>query len=151
MRRTSLTAALLVGPDPGMLNGDLSSSLTITNCGDEHVDLTAATIPTVALSNAEGNLGPGSSSELAFDIDASAYEPGAIQFKVKVSEPGVNHYIDVYAFRQTLGGDVVAEVGLTAGEGTGRCTLQCITTTWLTGNATTPNVSTSMSGRTHGR
>ena len=134
-------AALLVGPDPAVLeDGDLSSSLTITNCGDEHVDWTAATIPTVALSNAEGNLGPGSSSELAFDIDASAYEPGAIQFKVKVSEPGVNHYIDVYAFRQTLGGDVVADVGLTAGEGAGGCALQCITTAWLTGNATTPNV-----------
>jgi hypothetical protein len=46
-------AALLVSPDPAVLeDGDLASSLTITNCGDEHVDWTAATIPTVALPRA---------------------------------------------------------------------------------------------------
>ena len=133
-------AALAVTPDPAVLeDGDLSSLLTITNCGDENVDWTAATIPTVALADDGGNLGPGSSSERGFDVDASR-TPGAIQFKIKVSEPGVNHYVDGHAFRQTLGGDVVADVGLTAGEGAGGCALQCITTAWLTGNATTPNV-----------
>lgn len=132
---------LYVTPDPAVLaDGQLASSLTITNCGEGDVDWTAATKPTVTLSNAGGNLAAGSSSMLGFTIDAGAYEPGAITFKIKVSEAGHNHYVDVFAFRPTFGSDLLPNLGLSAGADAGGCANQCIVKAWLTPNFTTPNI-----------
>ena len=132
---------LLVGPDPAVLEpGVLSSTLWILNCDDEPVDWTAATKPTVALAHAGGNLSPGSMSELGYTIDADAYEPGAISFKIKVSEPGRNHYVDVSAFRPTFGKDLVPDLGLSGGADAGGCANQCITTALLSANLTSPDL-----------
>ena len=132
---------LLVGPDPAVLeSGVLSSSLWILNCDDEPVDWTASTKPTVALANAGGNLTPGSASDLGFTIDADAYEPGAISFKIKVSEPGRNHYVEVSAFRPTFGKDLVPDLGLSGGAEAGGCANQCIIKALLTKNVTSPDL-----------
>lgn len=134
-------ATLLVAPEPAVLpSGTMSSTLAVTNCGDEAVDWSAATIPNVALANAGGNLSAGSTSELAFTIDSSAYEPGAITFKIKVSEPGHNRYVDVHAFRELVGSDLVGDLGLTAGDEAGGCTTQCITSALLSASLHTPDV-----------
>ena len=96
-------AALLVTPDPAVLgDGVMSSALTITNCSDEHVDWTAATLSTVTLADDGGNLGPGSTSQLAFEIDAAAYEPGAIEFTIWISEPDAEHGVDVHASHEEV-------------------------------------------------
>jgi hypothetical protein len=137
----STGATLLVAPDPAILpSGTMSSALSITNCGDEAIDWTANTIPDVALANGAGNLAAGSTSELGFTIDSAAFEPGAVEFKIKVSEPGHNHYVDVHAFRELVGSDLVGSLDLSAGEGSGGCANQCITAGHVTGNATTSNV-----------
>ena len=133
--------ALLVTPDPAVLpSGVMSSALLVTNCSDAAVDWTAQTIPNVTLAHAAGNLSPGSSSELGFTIDGSAYEPGAVTFKIKVSEPGRNHYIDVQAFRELVGSDLVGNFGLTAGPQAGGCANQCITSALLSTVFNSPNV-----------
>jgi hypothetical protein len=119
----------------------MSSALTITNCSAAPVDWTAATVPSVALTNAAGNLDPGSSSKLGFTIDSGAHQPGAVTFKIKVSEPGHNHYVDVHAFRELVGSDFASDLGLSAGEGAGGCANQCIVSGKLTGNYSSPNVS----------
>ena len=49
--------------------------------------------------------------------------PGAIDFKIKVSEPGHNHYVDVHAYRPLTGADLVGDLGLSGGEGAGGCAL----------------------------
>jgi hypothetical protein len=135
-------ASLLVTPEPAVLpSGQMSSALTITNCADAPVDWTAATIPAVTLANESGNLGAGSSSAVGFTIDSGAYEPGAVEFKIKVSEAGHNHYVDVHAFRELVGSDLVdSDLGLTAGEGAGGCAVQCIVSGRITANATSPDV-----------
>jgi hypothetical protein len=135
-------ASLLVTPEPAVLpSGEMSSALTITNCADAAVDWTAATIPAVTLANESGNLSAGSSSDVGFTIDSDAYEPGAVEFKIKVSEAGHNHYVDVHAFRELVGSDLVdSDLGLTAGEGAGGCAVQCIVSGRITANATSPDV-----------
>jgi hypothetical protein len=133
--------ALLITPDPLVLpSGQLSGAITITNCDDEAVDWTAQVNPKVTLAHSGGNLLPGSSTLLAFTIDGSAYEPGAIEFKVKVMEPGNSEYVDVSAFRNLVGADMVADVGLTAGPQAGGCANQCITSAQLTSVFNSPDV-----------
>ncbi|MFP5377296.1 MAG: hypothetical protein ACLGIO_11040, partial [Acidimicrobiia bacterium] len=136
-------ASLLVTPDPAVLPaGTLSSSLSVTNCGGADVSWTAATVPSVSLGSKNGSLAGGSTAKVDFTIDADAYDPGAVDFKIKVSEPGHNHYVDVHAFRPAFGKDLVAGNGqLSAGEDAGGCANQCIVKAWLTPNATTPNLS----------
>ena len=96
-------AGLIVTPDPAVLeDGEMSSALTITNCSDEHVDWTAATLSTVTLADDGGNLGPGSTSALAFEIDPAAYEPGAIEFTIWISEPDAEHDVDVHALHEEV-------------------------------------------------
>lgn len=135
-------AQLVVSPDPLVLpSGDMSSTLTIWNCGEGDVDWTAATKPSVALTDDHGTLFAGTSAPLDFTIDADQWAPGAIAFKIKVSEPSANHYVDVLAFRPTWGSDAVADVGLTAGEGSGGCANQCIVSATIGTNYTSPDVS----------
>lgn len=135
-------ASLLVTPDPAILEpGDLSDALTIHNCAGDDVDWTAQTVPTVALDTSASTLAAGTTTQLGYTIEADAYAPGAVEFKIKVSEPGHNNYVDVYAFRPLLGQDVVAGNGtLSAGVEHGGCANSCITKAWLTPNATTSNL-----------
>ena len=96
-------AALIVTPDPAVLeDGLMWSELTITNCTDENVDWTAATLSTVTLADEGGNLGPGSTSALAFEIDATAYEPGAIEVTIFITEAAAEHAVDVLAFHEEV-------------------------------------------------
>ena len=135
-------ASLLVTPDPAVLpSGTMKSALSVTNCGKGNVDWSAATVPSVALASKNGTLTAGSTAQVGFTIDSDAYEPGAIAFKIKVSEPGHNHYVDVQAFRPTFGKDVVAGNGqLSAGEDAGGCANSCIVKAVLTPNLTSPNL-----------
>lgn len=132
---------LSVTPDPLTLpSGQLSGSLSIRNCGDEAVNWTAATKPSVALASAGASLAAHATTELGFTIDSDKWEPGAVDFKIKVSEPGHNHYVDIHAFRPTFGKDLVASNDLSAGPGVGGCGNQCITKALLSTNYTSPNV-----------
>ena len=135
-------ANLLVTPDPAVLPaGTMKSSLSVTNCAAADVAWTAATVPSVALGSNNGSLAGGSTAKVDFTIDTDAYEPGAVDFKIKVSEAGHNHYVDVHAFRPAFGKDIVAGNGqLSAGEDAGGCANQCIIKAWLTPNLTTPNL-----------
>ncbi|MGH9282510.1 MAG: hypothetical protein ACRD0S_06185, partial [Acidimicrobiales bacterium] len=135
-------ASLLVTPDPAVLpSGTMTSALSVTNCRKGNVDWTAATVPTVALASKNGTLTAGSTAQLGFTIDSNAYEPGAIAFKIKVSEPGHNHYVDVQAFRPTFGKDIVAGNGqLSAGQDAGGCANQCIVKALLAPNLNSPNL-----------
>ncbi len=135
-------SSLVVGPDPLVLDdGDLDGSLFIVNCSDGDIDWTAATKPSVSLDDDGANLLPGAFAELDFEIDADAWDPGAIDFKIKVSEPGHNHYVDIHAFRPLVGTDVVAGNGtLTAGPGAGGCNNQCIVSALLVPNFNSPNL-----------
>jgi hypothetical protein len=135
-------ALLMVDPEPALLeSGLLESALTITNCGADPVDWTATTIPGVALAAEGGQVaGDGSTTELGFTIVATEFEPGAIEFKIKVSEPGHNHYVDVHAFRDVLGSDFAGDLGLTADDSVGGCAVQCIVSAQITANATSPDV-----------
>ena len=135
-------ATLMVNPEPAVLeSGVLESTLTITNCGAEVVDWTAATIPGVALATESGQVGAsGGTADLGFTILATEFEPGAIEFKIKVSEPGHNHYVDVHAFRDVLGSDFAGDLQLTADDAVGGCAVQCIVSAQITANATSPNV-----------
>jgi len=135
-------SSLVVGPDPLVLHAnDLDGTLFIVNCSDGDVDWTAQTKPSVSLSSAGANLLPGETGELDFTIDGDAWAPGSIDFKIKVSETGHNHYVDIHAFRQLTGKDLVAGVGgLTAGPGAGGCSAQCITSALLQPNLTSPNL-----------
>jgi hypothetical protein len=138
-------AHLVVTPDPRNLPlGQMTSNLTIHNCGPAAVDWTAATKPSVKLSDAHGSLAAGTSHKLGFEIDAAKFATNDISFKIKVSEPGHNVYADVHATKLGLApnpkpSDPEPEPGLTNGTGDG-CASQCITKAWLTPNATTPNV-----------
>ena len=134
-------ASMMVDPEPAVLeSGTMSSALTLTNCGAEPIDWTAATIPNVTLASAGGELSGGTVVELGFTIDATAYEPGAIEFKIKVSEPGHNHYVDVHAFRDLVGSDLAGDLELTADDSIGGCAVQCITSAQITANRTSPDV-----------
>ncbi len=135
-------ASLLVSPDPLLLAPDVSTSyLTITNCGGQDVEWSAATKPTVVLDTAASTLPTATTTLLGFTIDFDAFEPGLIEFKIKVSEPGHNHYIDVSAYRTAYGKDLVpSDIGLTAGVEAGGCANQCITNARLTPSALTPDL-----------
>jgi hypothetical protein len=135
-------SSLLVGPDPLVLaDGQYEGSLTIRNCSDGDVDWTGSTKPSVALATAADTVLPGEVDDLSFVIDDEAWEAGAIDFKIKVYEDGHSHYVDVHAFRPTLGKDAVADVDLTAGAGAGGCADQCIRKALLRQNLTSPNLS----------
>ncbi len=131
---------LLVAKDIVLVDRKLVGNLDVTNCGDAGIDWTASTKPWVELAHADGNLAAGSTTSIAFDIDANAIEPGAFDFKIKVVEPGNSHYANVHGFRPTFGSDVVADVPLSAGEDAGGCNNQCITKAILKPNMTSPNV-----------
>ncbi len=134
-------SSLVVGPDPLILEDSVyEGSISIVNCSDGDIDWTAATKPSVTLDDDGANLLPGETAELDFVIDKDAWDPGAIDFKIKVSEPGHNHYVDVHAFRQLTGADVTADVGLSGGEGAGGCANQCIVSALLKPNLSTPNM-----------
>ncbi|MEQ1788707.1 MAG: hypothetical protein ABL966_16770, partial [Acidimicrobiales bacterium] len=132
---------LLVVPDPLVLpSGDLEDVLHVRNCGTDAVDWTAATKPTVTLAASAGTLAPGEVSTLGFAIQADGWDPGAIDFKIKLSEPGHSQYVDVHAYRPLVGADVVASTELSAGPGVGGCSDQCITKALLVRAMTTPDV-----------
>ena len=133
---------LVVTPDPSVLEpGDMTSALTIRNCHEQDVDWTAKTVPDVTLDTSGSTLAGGTTTQVGFTIDSDAHEPGAVEFKIKVSEPGRNHYVDVQAFRPTLGKDVAAgDNTFSAGDEAGGCANSCITKAWLTPNASTPDL-----------
>lgn len=136
-------SSLVVGPDPLVLDaGKLSGALTVVNCGNAIINWTASTKPSVSLGVAAGSTSPGQSANLPFTIESDEWEPGAVDFSIKVSEPGHNHYVDVHAFRPTFGKDVVGGNGsLSGGPDAGGCANQCITKALLQPNMSTPNVS----------
>ena len=84
---------------------------------------------------------PGETAELDFTIDKDAWDPGAIDFKIKVSEPGHNHYVDVHALppadrrrpRRPTSGSPAARVPAGA-------RYQCIVSAVLKPNLSTPNI-----------
>ena len=124
---------LAVTPDPLTLPaGATSGSVTIHNCGAESRDWTSATKPWVELAADHGTLGAGETHELGFTVDDSAQEPGDYTFKIKVSEPGHNVYVDVNATKSAEKPGLATEP---AGCGTG-----CITKAWLTPRHGTPDV-----------
>jgi hypothetical protein len=145
-------SSLVAWPDPIVLDdGHYDGTVNITNCSDGDIDWTAATKPSVALATAGANILPGETAGLDFTIDNDAWDPGAIDFKIKVSEPGHNHYVDVHAYRQLTGADLVADVGLTAGEGAGGCALQCIVSAVLQPNFSSPDLGLDITTNTPAR
>jgi len=146
-------ASLLVSPDPLVLAADVTTShLTITNCGEQDVEWSAATKPTVALDTLSSTLPAAITTLLGFSIDFEAYEPGLIEFKIKVSEPGHNHYINVSAYRAATGKDLVpSDIGLTAGVEAGGCANQCIITARVTPSALTPDLTLKVTTNTKAR
>lgn len=146
-------SSLVVGPDPLVLDdGVLHGSIAILNCSDGDIDWTASTKPSVQLDDNGANLLPGEHAKLDFTIVADAWDPGAVDFKIKVSEPGHNHYVDVHAFRQLSGKDFVpAGIGLSAGEGAGGCANQCIVSALLQPNFSSPNMSLEITTNTPAR
>ena len=141
---------LLVTPDPSTLaSGVMKSSLNITNCGDADINWTAATKPWVSLGSAGAALSPGASTELGFTIDDDVVGPGAVDFKIKVSEPNHNHYVDIHAYDPLLGSDIVHPGGgLSGGPAVTGCANQCITKAWLTPNLQSPNTKLEMKTNT---
>lgn len=135
-------ASLIVSPAPAVLEpGDLADELTIRNCSEQSVNWAASTVPDVSLDTAAATLAGGESTELGFVIDHDAFEPGAIQFTIAITEPSFDHDIDVHAFRKAIGLDHVAGNGtLSAGPGAGGCANSCIRRAWLTSHPTHPNV-----------
>ena len=109
---------LLVGPDPLVLpSGEMDGEIHVRNCGTEDVAWSAATKPSVSLATAGGTLDPGEVFPIELTIDGSQWEPGAIEFKVRVTEGEFvnNTYVDVHAFRPMTGADMVASDELSAG------------------------------------
>jgi hypothetical protein len=132
---------LVVTPDPLVLpSGEMDGELHVRNCGTDAVDWAAATKPSVHLATAAGTLDPGEVFPVELTIDGSQWEPGAIEFKVKVSEPGDSQYVDVHAFRPAVGADMVASDDLSAGPGVGGCGNQCITKAALSTGYGSPDV-----------
>ncbi|MEZ5259207.1 MAG: hypothetical protein R2705_20695 [Ilumatobacteraceae bacterium] len=132
-------ASLAVLLDPIALDaGVFDGSVTLLNCSDGDVEWTAASKPTVTLTSPTGTVLPGESFEVPFSIDDSAYGPGAIDLKIKVSEPGHNHYVDVHAFQPVVGSDLAIEPTFTNGEGS--CAQNCIRSARLIPNFQNTNV-----------
>jgi hypothetical protein len=137
-------AHLVTTPDPlHLAPGLMSSTLTIRNCGTDPVNWTAATKPSVSLDDVGGALAGGAEHALGFTIDPSKFADAAIAFKIKVSEPGFNQYVDITAVEAGLAdaGSAPPDPGgtITTGGPTG-CAASCITKAWLTPNASTPNL-----------
>ncbi|MEM8709012.1 MAG: hypothetical protein AAGE98_21300, partial [Actinomycetota bacterium] len=131
---------LIVRPDVQHLSpGDTVGSFEVHNCGGGAVDWTAATVGWVNLDAAAGTLGSGETFVLGYGVATD--DLGAFDFKLKVSEPGHNTYVDVDGFRQAVGRDFQAGGGsFTAGAGAGGCNNSCITSALLSDNATTPDL-----------
>ena len=136
---------LIVAPDPLYLkSGATKGSLMIYNCGQQDIHWTALTKPWVSLADAAGVLAGKHEHQLGFTVDTSGLPGGAYTFKIKVSQPGHNVYVDVHGTK--LGGFAAAPSpapsvgGLTNGGPTG-CAAQCIVKAWLTPIHGTPNVS----------
>lgn len=146
-------SSLVVGPDPLVLDeSNYEGSLTIVNCSDGDIDWTAKTKPSVSLATPGANLLPGETAELPFTIDSDAWGPGAIEFKIKVSEPGHNHYVDVHAYRPLVGSDLVGGSGnLSGGQGVGGCTNQCIVSAVLKPNFSSPSLALEITTNTRAR
>jgi hypothetical protein len=145
-------SSLVAWPDPIVLDdGHYDGTVNITNCSDGDVDWTAKTKPSVALATAGANILPGETAELDFTVDKDSWGPGAIDLKIKVSEPGHNHYVDVHGYRPLTGADLVGDLDLTAGEGTGGCALQCIVSAVLQPNFSTPNLGLDITTNTPAR
>lgn len=131
---------LIVRPDVQHLPpGDTVGSFEVHNCGNGAVDWTASTVPWVNLDDAGGTIGGGESFVLGYGVATD--DLGAFDFKLKVSEPGHNTYVDVDGFREAVGRDFQAGGGsFTAGAGAGGCNNSCITSALLSDNATTPDL-----------
>lgn len=134
------SSAIVVLGDPVVLKpGKLTGAVRVVNCSEGDVDWTAKTVANVQVAGG-GNLAAGVETNVDFAIDGKKFEPGAIDFKIKVSEPGHNHYVDVHAFRPLTGADLVGGRGLAAASGSGGCANSCIRSAVLTPNATSPNL-----------
>jgi len=135
--------SLLVTPHALVLpSGEMDSELHVRNCGADDVAWSAATKPSVTLATAAGTLDPGEVFPIELTIDSDQWGPGAIEFKVRVTEGAFafNTYVDVRAFRPLVGADVVATNEISAGPGEGGCSLQCITRAQLSTGYSSPDV-----------
>lgn len=134
-------SSLVAHPDPLVLASNVSDGeFQVTNCSDGDVDYTVAVNPKVTLADTGGTVLPGESVSIGFHIDFDAYGDGAIQFKIKVTEPNHSQYVDVNAYNPLLGWEAVASDELTAGEGVGGCSNQCIVSALLQYHWQSPNV-----------
>jgi hypothetical protein len=135
-------ASLVVTPDPSVLPlGTTASSLSIANCGEDTVDWTAASKPSISLSPEGGAIDPGERVDLGFSIDTSAFPEDDISFRIKVSEPGANHYVEVSAGKAVIAGTTpttTPDPGGFVATGSPGCADQCITRAWLTPQAASP-------------
>ena len=124
---------LAVTPDPLALPaGATGGSVTVHNCGTEPVDWTSATKPWVTLAATHGSLAAGGTHELGFTVDDGGLPAGEYTFRIKVSQPGHNVYVDVN------GRKGAKEPGLT-GKPAG-CSAGCVTKAWLTPRHGTPDL-----------
>jgi len=139
---------LVVSPDPLHLTaGKNAGSLTVRNCGTEPTDWTSLSKPWVKLAAQQGTLAAGATHELGFTVDDSALPAGDYTFRIKVSQPGHNVYVDVYGSKVTK--DVAQQPG-TAGDDDDKpagCAASCITMAWLTPSHGTPDLALEV--RTH--
>lgn len=134
-------SSLVALPDPVMLASNvMDGEFQVTNCSDGDVEYTVEVNPKVALDDTPGTALPGETFTVGFHIDGEAYGDGAIQFKVKVSEPNHTHYVDVNAYNPQLGWETAATDELSAGEGVGGCSNQCIVSAQLRNHWQSPNV-----------
>lgn len=126
---------LAVTPDPLTLPaGATEGSVTIHNCGTEPVDWTSASKPWVELAAEHGTLAAGATHDLAFTVDDGELPIGAYTFRIKVSQPGHNIYVDVHGTKR--GG--LAQPGHSQ-EPAG-CAAGCISKAWLTPRHGTPDL-----------
>jgi hypothetical protein len=133
-------SSLVAHPDPVVLASNVSDGeFQVTNCSDGDVDYTVAVNPKVTLDDTGGTVLPGESVSVGFHIDFDAYGDGAIQFKIKVTEPNHSQYVDVSAYNPLLGWEAVGSDELTAGEGVGGCSNQCIVSALLQYHWQSPN------------
>ncbi len=134
---------LMVGPDPLTLpSGEMTGKLHVRNCGTDDVAWSAATKPSVALATAGGTLDPGEAVPIGLTIDDEQWDPGAIEFKVRVTEGAFVHntYVDVHAFEPLVGEDVAVSDQISGGEGQGGCNHQCIYRAQLSTGYSSPDV-----------
>jgi RNA polymerase sigma factor (sigma-70 family) len=100
-------SSLLVGPDSIALPaGVYHGSLTVLNCSDGDVNWTGHTKPSVGLDDGGAVALPGETTTIDFHVDPNQWDAGVIGFKIKISEPGHGHYIDVQAAKPDVTQDV---------------------------------------------